>query len=69
MNDPTIAGQLNLSLLSWLDRELIHDAAVNCERLLRIADAYPGDVDVASGCRRRASGEAVFALAVAEGRA
>ena len=68
MSDPTIAGQLSLPLLSWLDREIILDAAVRCEQLLRVAAAYPGDVDVAAACRRRASGEAMFAFAVAGGR-
>lgn len=69
MNDPTITGQRSLPLLSELDREMIVDAATRCEELLRIADRAEQDVDVHACCRRRASGEAMFALAVAEGRA
>jgi hypothetical protein len=69
MNDPTVAGQRALPLLSELDRDLILSSADRCEHLLRVADQYPQDLDVASGCRRRASGESMFAFAVAEGRA
>ncbi len=69
MNDPTIAGQRALSLLSELDREMILGAATRCEELLRIADRARQDVDVHACCRRRASGEAMFAFAIAEGRA
>lgn len=69
MNDPTTAGQRALPLLGELDRDLIAGAAERCEQLLRIADQNARDLDVYACCRRRASGEAMFALAIAEGRA
>lgn len=69
MNDPTVSGQRALPLLSELDRDMIAGTAERCEQLLRIADQNAQDLDVFAICRRRASGEAMFALAIAEGRA